>query len=397
MQVVITACITFMTIALGIKKLVAYIALQIARVNKTQIRENVSSQSEAFVACSNCFTNQGLKLDAERLGTSDSANCPKCMTTDGLKLTSDRLITLAQHFFVWGSVHKTKYGSAPVIQFNDRRETDITMPNYLCNDVALFESVLGIGFFKYGPRLWMLGEIEPLKCLQKEGSRNKVINKILQKYGLEKLRKHDQFYRVRKNPNFPSASNQYDSKPVEHSQGGRLDTPEQPVLYASPDLQTCLHECRVTAEDDLFVATLRPTRDLKLLNVATLLEEEDEFESLDLAVNMLFLAGEHSYAISRAIARAAQRAGFDGLVYPSYFSMLRNGVKPFETTYGISHRTIPQYKEFEESKISFNYAIFGRPIEDGILEVSCINRVVLSTVVYSVHFGPVLDPALVTW
>ena len=152
----------------------------------------------------------------------------------------------------------------------------------------------------------------------------------------------------------------------------------------------------MTAEDDLFVATLRPTRDLELLNVAALLNEPreaSEFESLDLAVNMLFLAGEHSYPITRSLSRAARSAGFDGLMYPSYFSMLRNGVKPFETTYGISHRTIPQYKKFEESKIAANFAIFGRPIQEGLLEVSWINRVILSAVIYSVHFGPVMDAA----
>ena len=116
-----------------------------------------------------------------------------------------------------------------------------------------------------------------------------------------------------------------------------------------------------------------------------------EFESLDLAVYMLFLAGDHSYPITRAIAQAARCAGFDGLVYPSYFSMLRNGVKPFETTYGMSNRQIPQYRDFEEAKSTANFAIFGRPIREGLLEVSCINRVVLSTVSYSVHFGPVFD------
>lgn len=119
-------------------------------------------------------------------------------------------------------------------------------------------------------------------------------------------------------------------------------------------------------------------------------QEVDEFESLDLAVNMLFLAGEHSYPITRELAFAARSVGFNGIVYPSYFSMLRNGVKPFETTYGISHRKIPQYREFEEAKVSANFAIFGRPIEDGLVNVHCINRVVLSTVLYSVHFGPVI-------
>ncbi len=267
------------------------------------------------------------------------------------------------------------------------------MPRSLNADVALLEDVLGIGFFSYGPRFWMFGEVEPLKRLQREGSRNEVIDRILREYGSKKLTAQDRFYRIRKDPSGPSDSSQYDSAPAKLS-NGRLDTHEWPVLYVSPDLQTCLHECRVTAEDELFVATLRPTRDLEILNIAALLEEPQEvseFESLDLAVNMLFLAGDHSYPITRAISRAVRCAGFDGLMYPSYFSMLRNGVKPFETTYGISHRRIPQYREFEESKISTNYAIFGRPIEDGLLEVSCINRVVLSTVIYSFHFGPVFD------
>ena len=349
--------------------------------------------SETFVACSDCFLNEGLRLDAERLGESNSSTCPRCTKADGRKLTSDRLITLAQHFFVWGSVHKCTYGAAPVVQFNDLRKTDIAMPGSLRADASLLEDVLGIGFFLYGPRFWMVGEIEPLKRLQEEESRKEVIDRILREYGSKRLTEKDQFYRIRKNPVSPSDSSQYDSAPTDLS-NGRLDTPERPVLYVSPDLQTCLHECRVTAEDDLFVATLKPTRDLELLNVAALLdepEEASEFESLDLALNMLFLAGEHSYPISRAISWAARCAGFDGIVYPSYFSMLRNGVKPFETTYGMSHRMIPQYREFEESKLSSNFAIFGRPIEEGLLEVSCINRVVLSMVIYSVHFGPVFD------
>lgn len=71
--------------------------------------------------------------------------------------------------------------------------------------------------------------------------------------------------------------------------------------------------------------------------------------------------------------------------------MLRNGVKPFETIYGISNRRIPAYRDYETAKVSSNYALFGRPIEDGLLKVTFINRVVLSTVKYSVHFGPVFD------
>ena len=347
------------------------------------------------MACSSCFVNQGLRLDAVRLGSTDGSRCPRCGTTKGRKLTSDRLLTLGQHFFVWGSVRRFDYGAAPAIQFNDRRETDIAMPGELEEDARVFEEVLSVGFFAYEPRLWLLGEVEPLKRLREETSRSGEIERILREFRTTTLDEEDRFYRVRKNPRVPSDVSEYDSPPVPVSDG-RLDTHTGPVMYGSTDLDTCLHECRVSAEDDLFVATLRPRRKLEFLDLSRLLDEPrevSEFESLDLAVNMLFLAGEHSYLVTRAISRAVQQAGFDGMAYPSYFSMLRNGVKPFETTYGISHRRIPQYREFEDSKISPNYAIFGRPVEEGLVEVQCINRVVLSTVVYSVHFGPALDPS----
>ena len=69
------------------------------------------------------------------------------------------------------------------------------------------------------------------------------------------------------------------------------------------------------------------TRKVRLLNLAALLREEHvtEFESLDMAVHMLFLAGNHAYAIIREIAQAAKKAGFNGLIYPSYFSLIRLG------------------------------------------------------------------------
>ena len=259
----------------------------------------------------------------------------------------------------------------------------------------MFEEVLSVGFFAYEPRFWLFGEVEPLKRLREETSRSGEIERILREYRTTTLAEEDRFYRVRKNPRVPSDVSEYDS-PLSPVSDGRLDTQTGSVMYGSGDLDICLHECRVSAEDDLFVATLRPRRKLELLDLSRLLDEPrevSEFESLDLAVNMLFLAGEHSYPVTRAISRAVQEAGFDGMAYPSYFSMLRNGVKPFETTFGISHRKIPHYRKFEDSKISPNYAIFGRPIEDGLVQVQCINRVVLSTVTYSVHFGPALDPS----
>ena len=117
-------------------------------------------------------------------------------------------------------------------------------------------------------------------------------------------------------------------------------------------------------------------------------KEVTEFESLDLTVHMLFLAGHHSYQLTRAIAEAARMAGFDGLVYPSYFSLLRLGQMPFPTVYGISHRRIEQFHEYEQAKTIPNLALFGRPVAAGSVAVKCIDRLVLSKVAYEYHFGP---------
>ena len=69
-----------------------------------------------------------------------------------------------------------------------------------------------------------------------------------------------------------------------------------------------------TVEDALFLATLRPVRELKLLNLVSFPDEplSHPCEDLDHAMVMLFLAEPHAYPISRAIACAALDAGYDG-------------------------------------------------------------------------------------
>lgn len=350
------------------------------------------TQNSTFppIACSACFADHGLRLDAEQIGLEEASACPNCGTTNSRKLTKEALIALAYRFFVWGSLHRGDYGAAPQIQFNEHQKTSIDVSPRLVSDIKVFERLLGIGFFPYGPRLWMIGEVEPLKKLQNRRTRKDVVDQILYDFPTRNIEPDYHFYRIRNKPSNPAEPLQYDSPPNSTVGKGRFDSPNFPVLYASPDLQICVHECRVTAEDELYVATLTPNDSLCLLDLSILLKDEQgsEFESLDMAVHMLFLAGKHSYEITRAIATAVCIAGFDGIIYPSYFSLLQLGVMPFETTYGISHRQIPHYHEYEQAKSIPNLAIFGRPIEQGLLSVQCINRLIMNRVEYNFHFGP---------
>lgn len=342
--------------------------------------------------CSNCFTDQGLKLDSCKIGVADNTLCPNCGTKDGKKLDKELLGTLEHRFFVRGTLHRDRYGGAPAVVSNEGhyQKTTIVVSKWLRKDLKLIEEALKIGFFHYGPRLWMLGEVEPLKALQRVGERGEVIQRILREYPARTFSENTRFFRLRKKPDNPARADEYDSPPLSITGKGPLDSTKLPVLYGSQDLEICVHECRVTVEDEIFLATLSPTRELKLLDLTELIQEETtEFESLDMAIHMLFLAGEHSYEISREIASVAHESGFDELIYPSYFSLVRTGATPFQTVYGISVRRFPFYTRHAKSQVIPNIAIFGRPIEQGSVKVDCINRVILNKAEYDLQFGPV--------
>jgi hypothetical protein len=352
----------------------------------------VGDGPEGPLLCSDCFHDEGMRLSAMAIGQRDMSKCPNCGSQFGMKLSGRSIAVLTQQFFVSGTIHRGKYGATPVVQFNKHQSTSIDMPPWLEADVRLIERTIQVGFFHYSPRLWTAGQIEPLKALQEESSRGEVISRILDKYPGRILGSDERFYRLRIAPTRPGDFDQYDPPPDGKLGQGRFDTPEFPILYGSQDLEVCVHECRIAAEDEMYIATLVPQRRLKLLNLAEPLWEENvtEFESLDLALHMLFLGGSHSYEISRQIARAAQKHGFDGLVYPSYFTLLRTGGTPFETWYGISTRRFSEMRERLRKSTISNVALFGRPIADGSVRVQCINKVILRRVEYNLHFGPLL-------
>jgi hypothetical protein len=352
-----------------------------------------TDDASAALLCSDCFVDEGLRVDAHKHGLDEDGECPQCKSLTGKKLTRDHIQNLAWRFFVRGTTVRGDYGGAPVIQFNEYHygKSEISPSPWLKEDIKLIEEAAKIGFFHYGPRLWMVGEVEPLKDLGDPAKRSQVIARVLKEYPHRTLAKDSAFYRLRIAPRLPADPGEYDSPPTAMTGKGRLDSVGFPVLYGSQDLDICIHECRTSSEDEIFVATLKTERDMKLLDLTHVLKEGvTEFESLDMAIHMLFLARPHSYEISRAIALSARAAGFDGMIYPSFFSLIRTGGHPFETAYGLSLRRFhPQAEEYGQAFVIPNFALFGRPLEDKSVRVHCINRLVLTQIGYQGHFGPV--------
>lgn len=340
--------------------------------------------------CSECFKDEGLKLLAYKIGFLCNDMCDQCHSKSGNKLDKDRLIYLASRFYRAGTLQRFEYGAAPAITFNEMQKTSVIFDEVLTHDTNLISEHTGMGFFHYGPRFWMFGEVEPLKALQDEITIESMILKIIDSYPETKYDKNTKFYRLRKNPEYPEDEDQYDTPPKASGEG-RLDSVSMPVMYASLDLEVCIHECRATADDELYLATLRPKEQLRFIDFSEVLEEEGvtEFESIDMAVFMLFMARDNSYPILRKLSQRVYEKGYDGLIYPSYFSMLHSGAEPFETTYGLSHRRIKDYKEYEKSKVSKNLAFFGRPVNEGKVIVERINKLFIRQVKYDVEFGPI--------
>ena len=352
-----------------------------------------SANDSQPLLCSNCFADEGLRIDAMKHGLEQPGDCPNCRNQDGRKLTKKHIEALAWRFFVSGTTIRCQYGSAPVIQCNEHHygKSDISPSPWLENDIKLIEDAAKIGFFHYGPRLWMVGEVEPLKALQDPLTRPQIVDRVLKEFPQRTLARDTKFYRLRVSPDRPADSLEYDSPPAGRTGNGRLDSYGFPVMYGSQDIDICIHECRAAAEDDIYVATLKTRKELILLDLTHVLEEDGtEFESLDMAIHMLFLARSHSYEISRAIALSAKAAGFDGVIYPSFFSLMRVGGHPFETAYGLSlRRSLPERNKYAEALTIQNFALFGRPLESGSVHVECINRLILTQVGYLGHFGPV--------
>lgn len=78
--------------------------------------------------CSNCFSNEGLRIDAAKVGFENGDSCPNCRSVSGRKLTKVLIKKLCHRFFVRGTITRCKFGGSP----KDYAQTQ-TIPN-----IALF-------------------------------------------------------------------------------------------------------------------------------------------------------------------------------------------------------------------------------------------------------------------
>lgn len=324
---------------------------------------------EKPILCSECFKDYGLKKMAERIGTKGNALCQNCGSRTGVVLDKDNLDLLCSNYFVNGSYNSVDYGGSPVLMMMDGdNSSDYKVHRSLEHDIRLILKKKNMTPTAYGPAMWRVGITEWMERLTSKNwkKRDRAVKELIDRCGVKKLDIASQFYRIRTKLEDAIDERNFDAPPSQKYNGGRFNVREGVVFYASFDVETCIHECRVSMEDMLYVATLEPCRTLRLLDLCDVKESETEytpFEDLPLAVKQIFGAGEHSYGITRIISKFAKMQGFDGIVYPSYFNSVRK--EPF-----------------------VNLVLYGQVVKNKIVRVKSIDRIRLDQVEYKFDYGP---------
>ena len=326
------------------------------------------------ILCSNCFKGFGLKSLAEQIGSTNGGICPNCGSHSGVLLDSRTIRELCDRYFVDGSYNRVKYGGSPILMMVGRDFEfgfDYNAHKSLLHDLNMILEKAGMKPTAYGPAMWRVGITDWMDRLSSSNwkRRDKAIEELIDRCGIKEIGEESQFYRIRANVGDCVNVEDYDAPRFQPYNGGRLNVRGSVVFYASFNVETCIHECRVSMEDTLHLATLEPCRTLRLLDLSDIKEVDSEmipFEFLPLAVSQLFMAGRHSYGITRRLSMLAKNRGFDGIIYPSYFNSVTK-------------------------KPSLNIALYGQVIKNKIVRVKSLDRILLNKVSYEFEYGPCMS------
>lgn len=316
------------------------------------------------IGCSNCFYDVGLCEVARKLSKDTGGKCPKCGSLEGAKFTKSVLEDICSEYFVRGSIYSGKGWFTPLIQFNcyDRPIDEIGREP-LKQDIRCLSESFGIRVFLYGPPLWAFG-----KPCEEDGVQHWTdadFQLICEYHTEQEIGPQTTLYRVQTNIEFTPEDARFCSPPDEYrTKFGRFDSANLPVHYSSFDVETCLHESRISLNDEIYVATMQANRKLKILNLALPKVDFDISLFEDPRIWLRSLIYDYgSYKTCRKLASHIHALGYDGFIVKSYFQQVA-------------------------TKEHLNLCLFGRPIVAGLLAVKGVNRVNLHNISYEYEFGP---------
>jgi hypothetical protein len=335
------------------------------------------------ILCGECFSNAGLRSEAAHIGNQDDRPCENRLSRNGAALDQDGLDKLMTRFFVEGSrqpylptVYRIDYSKvgkqhAPV-RFDETLQCDYEL---------IAKRLESLRYHAPRPRIMGFGGpywdfTNALKSFDENGNREdltRVGTDILKRCSDACLEQGERIYRIRTNPKRIQDPQDIDTPPAQNDTtrgSGRFDSSNLPVLYASNDVETALHESRVRLGDEIVLGTLEISIRQKLVDLDAVKACLEGGRDLNADHHYFLRARLGSqepidYRMLRILAFEARLAGFDGIKFRSFYSMLR-----------------------ENHESAVNYALFGYPIKEGRLKLKSWNSVRLLKASYDFQFGP---------
>lgn len=298
-------------------------------------------------------------------------------------MDTDAVEELMHKFFVYGSVPPDVGGPAPLYQFNQYRYPgEVTFATELDSDLRRISDFLKVGLFHYGPPLWRLGLTAHYQALRgymdggagiQGDQRKKLWQGILNRCSVRTIDPGANIFRVRKGETLPPAlPGEFDAPPLGVATGGRYESKELTVFYGADDIETCLHESRVTLSDWIALANFTPTRPLRILDLTDGIDDSSAgtpFERVDILMRRLAFVGNEDYDLCRELAIEIHALRLDGFYFISYFAQAH-------------HKSLR------------NIALFGHPVAAGKLRLVSVNRLRLASASYEYTFAPPNDTSL---
>jgi hypothetical protein len=204
----------------------------------------MATPAKAIVFCSNCFRNEGLRIEAEKLGRQQESPCPVCSSTSGKKIDGDLLWELCHRFFDYGSrsiYYPPVYRIFPPSTVSRFKENQVKFDASLSDDIARIKQSADIGFRYNAPNvrrmrytsvhdeIWtILDSDTPTEDANVEKLAGPFA-RIRDYCGSLTLVSGQKIYRIRINPDGVSQPTDFDTTPIEF----RKELPVQLSYFSS--------------------------------------------------------------------------------------------------------------------------------------------------------------------
>lgn len=302
-------------------------------------------------------------------GQRDSHQFLDCGHT-GSFLTEDEVCNLTYQFFVNGSIPPGLGAHGSIYNIRSSGENNLFFGSELDSDIELLSQNNPLPLYHYGPPLYKIGlttDYQDLVIDNVDGDKRKAIwQKIINACKSMTIDESSIIYRARRGDDLPdSLESEFDSSP--YPTEGRFNQSNEHIFYGAFDVETCLHEIRVTLTDWIALATFRPKKPLHLLDLTHIIESPNTpYESINIFIDKIIYSGNSEYLLCQELAQEIKGLGYDGFISSSFFKQ--------------AHK-----KDLK------NITLFDRPAKDGKIEMIATNKINLNYIAYEFSYGPMRD------